>query len=260
MRLTARSDFTEPMVSTTRAGRQPEAALAQGFNGDKVAVLGFAGHAGRHQKFTARSLLVDWRRTTRSVRRGAVDGEGSRLHLVEDLDHPTGIGGRLGAGAGVELDPHQNPRSYARRRRPVAFHAGTMHKNARRRLIAGPFDGFRDQFAISVFLGDVGDDKGGQSAFDRQRLAAVRDSAFGLQILDQELQSRFRVALHAEGAGNVAFGHSGGRTLAIGRGRAANVGDHFLARRQRSGSRLHGAVNGAFRAPTYVLILQRFHF
>ena len=88
----------------------------------------------------------------------------------------------------------------------------------------------------------------------------MRDSAFGLQILDEELQFRFRVALHAEGAGNVAFGDSGGRSLAIGRGRAANVGDHFLARRQRSGSRLHGAVNGAFRAPTYFLILQWFHF
>ena len=100
----------------------------------------------------------------------------------------------------------------------------------------------------------------GQAAFDSQRLTAMRDSAFGLQILDEELQFRFRFALHAEGAGNVAFGDSGGRSLAIGRGRAANEGDHLLARRERSGSRLHGAVNGAFRAPTYFLILQGFHF
>ena len=112
-------------------------------------------------------------------------------------------------------------------------------------VIAGPFDGFRDQFAVSVFLGDVGDDKGRQPAFDRQRLTAMRDSAFGLQVLDEELQFRFRVALHAEGAGDVALGDPRGRSLAIGRGRAANEGDHFLARRQRSGSRLHGAVNGA---------------
>ena len=135
-----------------------------------------------------------------------------------------------------------------------------MHEDAGRRLLAVPFHGFRDQFAVSVFLGDVGDNKGRQSAFDGQRLTAVRDSAFGLQILDEDFQFRFRFALHAEGAGNVAFGDSGGRSLAIGRGRAANVGDHLLARRQRGGSRLHGAMSGACRAPTYFLILQRFHF
>ena len=74
----------------------------------------------------------------------------------------------------------------------------------------------------------------------------MRDSALGLQILDEELQFRFRVALHAEGAGDVAFGDSGGRSLAIGRGRAANIGDHVLARRERSGSRLHGAYERRF--------------
>ena len=150
------------------------------------------------------------------------------------------------AGVGVELDPHQNPRPYARGRRAVAFHARTVHENARRRLVAVPFHGFRDQFAVSVFLGDVGDDKGRQAALDSQRLTAMRDGAFGLQVLDEELQFRFRVALHAKGAGDVAFGDSRGRPLAIGRGRAANESDHFLARRQRSGSRLHGAAERRF--------------
>ena len=35
-------------------GRQAQAALAQRLDGDEVAVLGFAGHAGRHDKFAAR--------------------------------------------------------------------------------------------------------------------------------------------------------------------------------------------------------------
>ena len=121
-----------------------------------------------------------------------------------------------------------------------------MDEDARRRVLAGPFHGLRDQFAVSVFLGDVGDNQGRQPTFDRQRLAAMRDSAFGLQVLDEELQSCFRVALHAEGAGDVAFGHSGGRSLAVGRGRAADIGDHVLARRERSGSRLHGAYERRF--------------
>ncbi len=135
-----------------------------------------------------------------------------------------------------------------------------MDQDARRRVLACPFHGLGDQFAIAVFLGDVGDNQGRQPTFDGQRLAAMRDSALGLQVLDEELQSCFRVALHPEGAGDVAFGHSGGRSLAVGRGRAANIGDHVLARRERSGSRLHGLMNGAFRAPAYFLILQWFHF
>ncbi len=226
-------------------GRKAKPSLAQRLDGDEVAVLGFAGHASRHDKFTARGLLVDRNRTSRSIRRAAIDGEGARLHLVEDLDHAAGIGGRLKTGVGVKLDPHQNPRPHAWRGAAVAFHAGPAHENAGRRLVAVPFHGFRDQFAVSVFLGDVGDDKRRQAALDRQRLTAMRDSALGLQILDEELQFRFRFALHAEGAGNVALGDLSRRSLAIGRGRAANERDHLFARRQRGGFRLHGAVNGA---------------
>ena len=88
----------------------------------------------------------------------------------------------------------------------------------------------------------------------------MRDSALGLQILDEELQFRFRFALYAEGAGDVALGHPRRRSLAVRRGRAANEGDQVLARRERDGSRLHDAVSGACRAPTYFLILQGFHF
>ena len=72
---------------------------------------------------------------------------------------------------------------------------------------------------------------------DGQRLPAVCDGAFGLKVLDEELQFRFRVALYAEGAGDVALGHLAGGPLAVGRGRAADEGDQFLARRQCSGSR-----------------------
>ena len=39
--------------------REPQATLPQRLDGDEVAVLGVAGHAGGHYKFAARSLLVD---------------------------------------------------------------------------------------------------------------------------------------------------------------------------------------------------------
>src|ERR1700733_4207463 len=88
--------------------RKAKPSLAQRLDGDEVAVLGFAGHASRHHKFTARGLLVDRDRTSRTIRRAAIDGEGSRLHFVEDLDHAAGVSRRLEAGIGVELDPHQH--------------------------------------------------------------------------------------------------------------------------------------------------------
>ena len=81
-----------------------------------------------------------------------------------------------------------------------------------------PFDGLGDQFAVAVALGDLGDDQRGQPALDSQRLAAARDGAVGLEILDEELQVRFRFALDAEGARDVAFGDARRRSLAVGRG------------------------------------------
>ena len=230
--------------------RGPEAALAQRLDGDEIAVPRFAGHAGGHEKFARRASLLDRKRAARAVGRGAIDGEGARLELVEDLDHPARIGGRLSPARGVELDPHQDPRAQARRRRAVALAAGAAHDNARRRRFLAPFGGPGDQFAVAVALGDVGDDERGQAALDGQRLAAARDGALGLQVLDEELQLRLGFALDAEGAGDVALGDPRGRAFAIGRRRSADEGHDLLARRQRRGSRLSRAAVGLRRAPT----------
>ncbi len=73
--------------------RQSKAAFPQWLNRDEVAVLRFARHAGGHQIFAARSALLDRKRPPRPVGRRAIDRKGPRLHLVEDLDHSTGIGG-----------------------------------------------------------------------------------------------------------------------------------------------------------------------
>ena len=41
-------------------GRQAQAALAQRLDGDEVAVLGVAGHAGGDHIFAPRRALLDW--------------------------------------------------------------------------------------------------------------------------------------------------------------------------------------------------------
>ena len=241
-------------------GREPQAALAQRLDGDEVAVPGFARHPRGHDEFASRRALLDRERASRTVRREAIDGERARLQLVEDLDHPAGISGRFRASVGVELDPHQHPRANARGRGPVPLGAGAAHENARRVPFAAPFHRLGDQFAVAGELGYVGDDERGQPALDGQRLAAARDGAFGLQILDEELQFRFRLALHAEGAGDVALGDPRGRPLAVGRRRAADEGHDLLARRERGGFWLHGAMSGACRAPTVFFDFARVPF
>ena len=260
MRLTARSDLTEPMVSTTRAGGSPRRPSRNGSMATRSPSRASpAIPAGTTNSRPAARFSTGSARPEPSAA-SAIDGECARFQLVQDLDDPAGISGRFRASVGVELDPHQHPRANARGRGPVPLGAGAAHENARRVPFAAPFHGLGDQFAVAVEFGDIGDNERGQAALDSQRLAAARDSAFGLQILDEELQFRFRLALHAEGAGDVALGDSRRRALAIGRGRAADEGHQLLARRERGGSRLHGAVSGAWRAPMYFLILQGFQF
>ncbi len=241
-------------------GREPQAALAQRLDGDEVAVPRFARHPRGHDEFASRRALLDRKRPSRTVRREAIDGECARFQLVQDLDDPAGISGRFRASVGVELDPHQHPRANARGRGPVPLGAGAAHENARRVPFAAPFHGLGDQFAVAGEFGDIGDNERGQAALDSQRLAAARDGAFGLQILDEELQFRFRLALHAEGPGNVALGDPRRRALAIGRGRAADEGHELLARRERGGSRLRGSAGDLRRAPMGGSILQGVQF
>ena len=68
--------------------REPQAALAQRLDGDEVAVLGVARPCRQARETRGRGLLVDRDRPSRSIRRVAVDGEGARPHLLQDLDHP----------------------------------------------------------------------------------------------------------------------------------------------------------------------------
>ena len=240
MRLTARSDLTEPIVSTTRACGGPRRPSRNGSMATRSPSRASPAIPAGTKNSRARRALLDRQRPARAVRRGAIDGEGARFQLVEDLDDPAGIGGRFRASVGVELDPHEHPRADAGRRRAVALAAGPADGDARRGPFAAPFGRPGDHFAVAVELGDVGDDERGQAALDGQRLAAASDGALGLQILDDELQFRFCLALHAEGAGDVALGDPRGRPFAFGRGRSADEGYELLARRKRGGFGFRG--------------------
>src|SRR5208283_3163559 len=131
----------------------------------------------------------------------------------------------------VELDTYEDAGAQARGRRAVALGSGTTDQDSRRRPLLVPFDGFRDEFAVAVALGDVGHHDRRQPALHLQRLAAAGDRALVLQILDKQLQLGLRLALDAESPGDVALGHPRWRFLAVWRRRPANEGDKLIARR-----------------------------
>ena len=239
-------------------GGGAKSGLAQGFDGDEIAVPRFAGLAGGHEIFARRAALLDGKRAARAVGRGAIDGEGARLDLVEDLDHPARIGRRRPSGVGVELDPHQDPRAQARRRRAVALGAGAAHENSWARTVLAPFGGLGDQLAVAAELGDVGDDERGQAALDLERPAVAPDCALRLQVLDEELQFRLGLALDAEGAGDVALGDPRGRRSPLGAGAPSRKA--MSSSRDGSAAVRAAALRSDLRrAPRDIMFLQGFH-
>ena len=109
MRLTARSDLTEPIVSTTRAEGGPNRPSRRGSTATRSPSRASPAMPAGTKKSRARASLLDRKRTARAVGRNAIDGEGARLDLVEDLDHPARIGGRRRPGVGIELDSASRP-------------------------------------------------------------------------------------------------------------------------------------------------------
>ena len=168
MRLTARSDLTEPSDSTTRALGGPKRPSRNGSIATKSPSFASPASPPEPRIPASRRALFDRERAARPVLRPAEDGEDARLQLVEDLDHPARIGGLLAGGLGIELDPHQHPRAQARRGRRARLSRLPRERRTRMRggAVLVPFGGFGDQFAVAVVLGDVGDDDRGQAAPD----------------------------------------------------------------------------------------------
>ena len=175
MRLTARSDLTEPSDSTTRAEGTPRRPPRKSSMATRSPSSASPAMPCGHQIVAAGGPLLDRQCAAAAAVRVAIDGEYARLHPVENLDHTTGIGWLLRPGVGIEFDPHQHPRPHARRRPALAPAARPAHQDARRLPVFAPFGGLCDQLAVAVALGDVGDDDRRQPPRSVQRLAAARD-------------------------------------------------------------------------------------
>ena len=113
------------------ARRRRASDLRATAQGDEVAVRASPAMPGgtRYSRPTARFSTGNARpepRPTRDRRRSA------RLHLLEDLDHPAGIGGRLDPRQ-RRTRPASKPGPQGRGRSAIALCARTAHKDARRR-------------------------------------------------------------------------------------------------------------------------------
>ena len=258
IRLTARSDLTEPSASTTRAEGGPKRLSRKGSIATRSPSSAPPAIAAGTWNSGARRTLLDRQCAARSVVGLAEDGVDARLQLVENLDHAARIGRLFSCGVGIELDAHQHARAKPGRRRGLALAARAAHQDQRRGAVLAPLGGPGDELAVAVAPGDVGDDERGQAALNGQRLAAARDGALRLQVLDQELELGLGVPGHAEGAGDVALGDARAGLLALRRRLAGDEGDQLLARRQ--GGFARSAAAGALRrASMRGMILQGFH-
>jgi len=80
-------------------------------------------------------------------------------------------------------------------------------------------------------------------------LAAARQRALGLEILKKQLELDLLLARDAEGAGDVAAGHTGGRLFSVWSSCAAHESEHLVARRQGAAATLRRIGRLARRAP-----------
>ena len=204
---------------------QAEAALAQHFQRDEFALSSLAAQSAGDEDFACAALLVDRRHASRAVHQLAIDAERARAGSIEHFDDPAAMRFPLGIG----IDPQQDAGADAWSGRLFSLQAGAANSNARRLARLGPIDGTRDQFAIAVSLDDVGDHHRRQGALASENLAAARDGAVGLEVLDEQFEFGPGRALDAERARHVTFGHASGRLHAVRRGCAGEKGEHLVA-------------------------------
>ena len=151
-----------------RAGRQPEPALPRHLDGDEVAVDRAGGRVGRDRKFAAELFLVDRHQPAAAARQAAKNAERAVLGAVDQLDD---------AAAGLRL----RPACSMRMQRAVADAGDFAGLGAARRYDADdrrravrvlvPFGRPRQQLAVGVAAGDVGEHHRGQGAGMMQAFA-----------------------------------------------------------------------------------------
>ena len=203
MRLTARSLLIEPSRSSTRAVGSPSRLCGCDADGDQVAVLRVLGGALRDRKLLAELLLVDRHEPAAAARQRAEDAERADLGLVDDLDDAPGV-------ADASSSPVSSTRSSARSPTPATSpgrglaRGGDADLRHRAVGVLVPFGRRRDQLAVAVAAGDVGQRHGRQGAGVVQLLALGFDAAFVGQFAQHALELDAAVVLQIEGAGDLA--------------------------------------------------------
>ena len=152
--------------------RQAEAAGTRHADGDQVAVLGVGGCAGRDRKLAAELLLVDRHEPAAAARQRAEHAEHALRRAVDDLDDAAAVAMASSSSRAARREPARGRR---RRRLRRASACAAWNADFRRRAVRllVPFGRNRDQLAVAVAAGDVGERDRGQGAGVVQLLAAA---------------------------------------------------------------------------------------
>ena len=195
----------EPLLHAR--GRQAEAAARRrDLDRDQVAVLRVAAGAGGIASSRPSCFLSIGDEPAAAVRQRAEDAEHALLGAVDDLDDAARVW-RIGIAV-VAGSPRPAAARGRRRRRlsPGGALARDVHADFRRGAVRVlvPFGRHRDQFAVAVARGDVGDHDVRQGAGMMQLLAAALDRAFVGKLAQHALERGAVGILQAEGARDLA--------------------------------------------------------
>src|SRR5262249_15393757 len=191
--------------SRPRAAAGPKAAPG-GLVPDRhqVAIARVCAGARWDRKLVAELFLVDRREPPAAARRRAENAEHALPGAVDELDDAPGVADRIVLFAALR-DPQQGAVADAGDLvRPRA--ARNAHADLGCGAVLGlvPLGGQRDQLAVGIARGDVGDHDWGQGPGVMQLLAAALDAAFVGKLAQHALERGAVGVLQAEGAGDLA--------------------------------------------------------
>ena len=208
-------DRAEPLDDG--AGGQAEFALPRDIHRDEIAVGGARGRAGRDAELAAELLLVDRHQPPAARRQAPENAERAMLGAIDQLDDAAGefiVAGALDADQRAIADAAGFTRLRPARRDDV-----DDRRRAMRLLV--PFGRPRQEFAVEVAAGNVGEHDGRQRAGVMQPLPAAVDAAFVGELAQHAVERGAVGVLGAEGLGDLAR-----RDLAAA---LADEGDQFIA-------------------------------
>ena len=147
-----------------RAGEPEATAARRGLNGDEIAVAGLAAGARRDGELAADFFLLNRHDPSAATRRGAENSEHTLAAAVDELDDAPAVADRIFFLAAL-LDPQQSAVADAGNLAGPGA-ARNAHANLGRGAVLGlvPFSGERDQLAVGITRGDVGEHDMGQTA------------------------------------------------------------------------------------------------